>query len=157
MKTYKLNCWFDGACGPNNPGGYMGIGYLMKFSNTPEILVRISKGFPIAKDNTNNVAEQLALRELLLDLMNVKDALLDVVIRGDSQLTINQVSGRYKIKDKGLWFHKLSKENKSLVADLRLKGHNISFLWVRREENAEADKLSKQGIDKSYQLSRFEH
>lgn len=88
---------------------------------------------------TNNVAEYKALllgidRGLMLGATE-----LDLV--GDSELIVKQVQGKYKVKDAGL---------KPLHAEARAKLADVSS-WsirhVRRENNAEADRLVNEALD----------
>ena len=88
---------------------------------------------------TNNVAEYKALllgieRGLMLGATE-----LDLV--GDSELIVKQVQGKYKVKDAGL---------KRLHAEARekLAGAGAwSIRHVRREHNAEADRLVNEALD----------
>ena len=88
---------------------------------------------------TNNVAEYRALllgidRGLLLGATE-----LDLV--GDSELIVKQVQGKYKVKDAGL---------KPLHAEVRSKLAGVgswSIRHVRREHNAEADRLVNEALD----------
>lgn len=87
---------------------------------------------------TNNVAEY---RALLLGIETAK-ALggddLDLV--GDSELVVKQVQGKYRVKDAGL---------RPLHAEVRraLEGIRWSIRHVRREHNAEADRLVNEALD----------
>jgi ribonuclease HI len=88
---------------------------------------------------TNNVAEYRALllgieRGLMLGATE-----LDLV--GDSELIVKQVQGKYKVKDAGL---------KPLHAEVRSKLAGVgdwSIRHVRREHNAEADRLVNEALD----------
>ena len=88
---------------------------------------------------TNNVAEYKALllgidRGLMLGATE-----LDLV--GDSELIVKQVQGKYKVKDAGL---------KLLHAEARAKLADVgswSIRHVRREHNAEADRLVNEALD----------
>jgi ribonuclease HI len=90
-------------------------------------------------DATNNVAEYRAL------LLGLERALArgarEVELIGDSELVVRQVRGEYKVKDealKGLY----AKVVKSL-SDLDW----WSIRHVRREDNAEADRLVNVALD----------
>jgi ribonuclease HI len=90
---------------------------------------------------TNNVAEY---RALLLGIERARAfgaAELDLV--GDSELVVRQLKGEYKVKDPGL---------RELHAQVRaaLTGfERWSIRHVRREHNAEADRLVNEALDGS--------
>ena len=88
---------------------------------------------------TNNVAEYRALL-LGIELARSLGA-REVELIGDSQLVVRQVKGEYRVKDAGL---------KPLHAEVRaaLAGFDRwSIRDVRREQNAEADRLVNETLD----------
>lgn len=88
---------------------------------------------------TNNVAEYRALLlgiELATELGADE---LDLV--GDSELIVKQVRGEYRVKDPGL--KPLHAEVKEALAPIRA----WSIRHVRREKNAEADRLVNETLD----------
>ena len=88
---------------------------------------------------TNNVAEYQALLaglELALDRGVER---LDVFL--DSELVVRQVNGRYKVKDAGL------KPLHAQACQLLSRFHEVDVKHVRREQNAEADRLVNEAID----------
>ncbi len=88
---------------------------------------------------TNNVAEYQALLaglELALDRGVER---LDVFL--DSELVVRQVSGKYKVKDAGL------KPLHAQACQLLSRFHEVDVKHVRREQNAEADRLVNEAID----------
>jgi dinuclear metal center YbgI/SA1388 family protein len=88
---------------------------------------------------TNNVAEYQALLaglELALDRGIER---LDVFL--DSELVVRQVNGQYKVKDAGL------KPLHAQACQLLSRFHEIDVRHVRREQNAEADRLVNEAID----------
>ena len=84
---------------------------------------------------TNNVAEYeglLAAAQWIVDEgINEK-----ILIKGDSQLVIKQMKGEYRVN---------SATSKKYVPEIKrlLQGLDVSFSWVPREENEEADELSR--------------
>ena len=97
-------------------------------------------GFSLFLDRvTNNVAEYqgciLAL-EKLVELGAKK-----VVLKADSQLMVNQLSGTYRVKTEHLF--PLFNKAKALAKNFE----SISYVYVPREQNKEADKLANQAID----------
>ena len=88
---------------------------------------------------TNNVAEYQALLaglELALDRGIER---LDVFL--DSELVVRQVNGEYKVKDAGL------KPLHAQACQLLSRFHEVDVKHVRREQNAEADRLVNEAID----------
>lgn len=88
---------------------------------------------------TNNVAEY---RALLLGIELARDlGASEVELVGDSQLIVRQVQGAYRVKDAGL--KPLHAEVKSVLAGF----DSWSIRDVRREHNAEADRLVNEVLD----------
>lgn len=88
---------------------------------------------------TNNVAEYRAL------LLGIERAAAlgaeEVELIGDSELIVRQVKGEYKVKDAAL--RELHAEVKRALAPFE----RWSIHHVRREHNAEADRLVNQALD----------
>lgn len=124
--------FFDGAC-RGNPGP-MGIGAVLleNGKKVKEISKRLGKG-------TNNIAEWSALIEGLK--MAKAHGCREVEVRGDSQLIIKQITGRYRVKSENLI--PLYDEAKRLTASFG----KISFKWVKRDNNALTDALSNRAFD----------
>lgn len=88
---------------------------------------------------TNNVAEYRALL-LGIEMATAHGAEhLDLV--GDSELIVRQVEGRYKVKDATM--RELHAEVKRALAGL----DSWTIRHVRRESNAEADRLVNAALD----------
>jgi ribonuclease HI len=89
---------------------------------------------------TNNIAEYTAA---LLGITRAIDiGATEIELRSDSQLMIEQLSGRYKIKNTEL------KKLAGKIGDaIGTWGWKISFTHVYREQNAEADRLSNVAMD----------
>ncbi len=88
---------------------------------------------------TNNVAEYRALL-LGIELAAARGA-SEVDLVGDSELIVRQVEGRYKVKDPTM--RRLHGEVKRALADF--EGWTIRH--VRREANADADRLVNEALD----------
>jgi ribonuclease HI len=125
--------WSDGAA-RGNPGP-AGAGAVLK-KPSGEVLAEVS-GF--LGHTTNNVAEYKAL------LMGLERALAlgirRIEVRADSELLIKQLRGEYRVKDEKLKL--LFAEAKALLARFA----SSRLLHVRREQNADADRLANAGID----------
>ncbi len=126
------NAWFDGATKESNPG-LRGIGGVLKgpAGERIEISEEIGQG-------TNNEAEYAALMAVLDAAVEAK--VENLVVHGDSQLVVRQVNGE--------WFIKAKELVPMCKTVLELKGQipNITIRWIPREENSEADALSKKSL-----------
>ena len=132
--------WFDGACGPVNPGGTATYGVMIK-DQDGSILVWehgfVGKGSAMS----NNVAEYAGVLQILKYLSTRPPG--RVTIHGDSNLVISQLNGKWRMR-KGLYLS-TAKEAKALLAHLHKCGWQINLCWIPREQNEECDALSKKG------------
>lgn len=133
-----IKCYIDGACGPKNPGGAMGWGGVVLQDGIR--IEEFSTFYPDADANSNNVAEYLALQEVLdrLGKMGLGDEKIEIYT--DSMLIKKQIDGHWKIK-RGLY-----KDNALDAKKMTKKFKNLRVFWLPREENGEADMLSKKGF-----------
>ncbi len=92
---------------------------------------------------SNNVAEYAALCEVLRVLL--RDGRKDepVEVRSDSRLLVNQMSGNWKFR-KGIYAEKYRE-----AVGLTTQFTELSFKWVPREENEEADALTREAYSKA--------
>jgi ribonuclease HI len=130
---------FDGACEPYNPGGWGGWGFAIWDPSGQEIACGhgvLDKGGGM----TNNVAEYTAALECVRRWITLENA-APLLIRGDSKLVIEQMSGRWKAKAGA--YVPVHHELRALVG---ASGLAITWEWVPRTDNARADDLSKQGL-----------
>jgi ribonuclease HI len=101
-----------------------------------EVVAEIAEGLG---ETTNNVAEYIAV------IMGLERAgelgAADVLLRSDSQLLINQITGVYKVKSPHL--QPLHRRVLQLAAGFE----RIRFEHVPRARNAEADRLANLGVD----------
>ena len=118
-----------------NPGE-SGSGAIVADQATGELLAEISLYGGIA---SNNVAEYKGMiagvrRAIELD----PDA--ELLVRLDSKLVVEQMSGRWKIKHPAM---------AELAAEARevLTGTPVRFQWIPRLENSRADKLANLAMD----------
>lgn len=132
-----IELYFDGCCEPKNPGGNGGAGVIIKKDGVT--IEQLANYCGNGQNMTNNVAEYQALIDGLKYLSNQNLFNEEIKVFGDSQLVIEQMSGRWKIK-KGIY------EPKAIeAAKLKIKFKNIKFEWIPREQNIECDCLSKIG------------
>jgi ribonuclease HI len=126
--------WTDGAA-RGNPGP-AGAGIMLK-SATGEVLA--AEGTFLGH-TTNNVAEY---RALLLGLERALElGVKRVEVRADSELLIKQLKGEYRVRNEGL--RPLYEQALGLLGRFTA----TRLLHVRREHNAEADRLANEGIDR---------
>jgi ribonuclease HI len=128
-----ITIYFDGLCYPRNPGGVAAYGYLVY--RDKELIHRGFGAVGEGRGMTNNVAEyeglMAAARWLADEGIDEK-----ISIKGDSELVIKQMKGEYRIA---------SATSRKYVPEIKrlLEGRSVSFSWVPREKNEEADKLSR--------------
>ena len=90
---------------------------------------------------TNNVAEY---RALLLGIELAQElGASEVELVGDSELIVKQVKGEYRVKDATL--RPLHAEVRAALGDFE----RWSIRHVRREQNAEADRLVNETLDEA--------
>lgn len=138
--------WFDGGCGPRNPGGTGTYGVVIKNGDTPlcELKGVVEDGLPC----TNNWAEYTALYEGIKWIKQNFSNPPMIQVYGDSNMVINMVKkawgyhkGRYMPhKDKPHLANMLSKVHKEI------EGLMIMFDWIPREQNSRADELSEEAL-----------
>jgi probable phosphoglycerate mutase len=120
-----------------NPGP-AGSGAVVIDADTGEVILEIAKFIGVA---TNNVAEYLALKAGLEGAIGINPA-ARILVRMDSKLVIEQMSGTWKIKHPDMI---------QLAAEVQkvARGHEIKWMWIPREENSRADALANKAMDES--------
>ena len=125
-----------------NPGP-AGSGAVLIDQDTGSILAEVALFIGIS---TNNVAEYravLAAVELANEI--VPDA--ELLVRMDSKLVVEQMSGRWKIKNEGM--QDLSTQMASAIGSRK-----ITFEWIPREQNTKADALANEAMDAEASVTR---
>ena len=121
-----------GSRGNPGPAGYGAVVY----ASDGSVLAERAAGIGTA---TNNVAEYGGL------IAGLKAALelgaTEVDIRMDSKLVIEQVSGRWQVKNEGL--RPLARE----AVELLSRFHSKTATWIPREKNKHADRLANEAMD----------
>lgn len=125
--------YFDGLC-EANPGGWMSWAWVA-LARDGAVVANGGKCSPPQPANTNNLAEYFGLLSGLRWLKDHGHA--GIRVRGDSQLVVNQVSGRWQVNAVAL--RPLSVEARGLVAEL-----GVTLEWVPREKNHRADALARE-------------
>jgi len=120
-----------------NPGP-AGFGAVVRETATGEILLERYASLGVT---TNNVAEYRGLIAGLQAALELKATHVDV--RMDSKLVVEQMSGRWQIKNPGL--RPLAAEAATLVGRFT----TVTFDWIPRERNKAADALANQAMDEA--------
>ena len=98
---------------------------------------------PLGKQS-NNVAEYSGLIAGLRAAQRL-DPAAEVEARMDSKLVVEQMSGRWKIKHEDM--RRLALEARELAGLISRGGGSVSYTWIPREKNKDADALSNDGMD----------
>jgi ribonuclease H / adenosylcobalamin/alpha-ribazole phosphatase len=123
-----------GSRGNPGPAGY---GALVHDPLTGEVLAEVRDSLGTT---TNNVAEYSGLVAGLRAAAELAPG-ADVEVRMDSKLVVEQMSGRWKIKNSDLQSLARSAE------DQAQRLGRITYVWVPRERNTRADRLANQAMD----------
>lgn len=125
----------DGLCQPENPGGIAAYGWVAYQGEE-----KIGEGYEVVAEGpeaTNNVAEYSGVIAALEWLLKNNFQNKEIILRSDSQLCIYQLQGQYRVKAPRII--PLYSKAVQLLAQFK----NITLEWVPREENEEADMLSR--------------
>ena len=129
--SYTL--YFDGACRGNPGRSSYGLVVFDKDGNE----VINDKGY--IGITTNNVAEYCGLLRGLIvcEKMGIKD----LNVKGDSNLVIQHVTGKWKVRNKNL------KKIHTQIKEIDKNFKSISYEHVYRKFNKRADALANQALD----------
>jgi ribonuclease HI len=141
--TRRLIVEADGGS-RGNPGIAAG-GSVVIDEATGEVLAELGVYVGVA---TNNVAEYSGMIAGVTRALAI-DPNAELRIRLDSKLVVEQMSGRWKIKHPDM---------ADLAAEARglLIGTPVGFEWIPRAENARADRLANEAMDKRLSFARPE-
>ena len=123
-----------------NPG-VAGYGALVRDTDTGALLAERAEPLGTA---SNNVAEYRGLIAGLQAAAAV-DPAADVLVRMDSKLVVEQMSGRWKIKHADM--RRLALEARELAGVFGRAGGSVRYEWVPRADNKAADALSNAAMD----------
>jgi ribonuclease HI len=118
-----------------NPGP---AGYGVRIEQDDGSIVELKQSLGTA---TNNIAEYNGLLAALR--WAVEHDVASLHVRSDSELLVKQMRGEYRVKNPGLL--PLYEEARALVQRLG----RVRFEHVRREHNAEADRLANEAMDEA--------
>ena len=118
-----------------NPG-HAGYGALVRDPKTGAILVEKAGYIGIASNNVAEYSGLLAGLELAKEI----DPDCRILVKLDSKLVVEQMSGRWKIKHADM--QKLAGQARRIVDSRRVR-----YEWIPRERNKDADRLSNEAMD----------
>ncbi|MFE3452153.1 bifunctional RNase H/acid phosphatase [Nonomuraea sp. NPDC059194] len=124
-----------GSRGNPGPAGY---GAVVMDAADRQVLAEAAEAIGVA---TNNVAEYRGLIAGLTSVLDLGGDGAMVEVRMDSKLVIEQMAGRWKVKNEGL--RPLAIEAQALARRLRVTG----WTWIPRERNKHADRLANEAMD----------
>lgn len=130
----SITAYFDGLCAPCNPGGVATWGIVILGNKK---IIHKDCGLacePYSPTSTNNYAEYTALIKALEFCL--KNDFPQVGIFGDSQLVIRQMLGEYNVNSPNI--QPLHQKATAIARKIE----NVSFTWVKREQNVLADEMS---------------
>ena len=99
----------------------------------------IAELFEFIGTATNNVAEYSGLIAAL-HFVNKIDPAAEIEVAMDSKLVVEQMSGRWQIKNEAM----------RALAKTAIQAHDaklVRYRWIPREENAHADRLANKALD----------
>jgi len=123
-----------------NPGR-AGYGALVRDAVSGTVIAERAESVGIA---SNNVAEYSGLVAGLKAAFDI-DPAAQVTVRLDSKLLVEQMSGRWKIKQPDM--RRLALQARDMAADLNAAGGSVTYTWVPRAENSAADALANSAMD----------
>ncbi|MBA2552210.1 MAG: bifunctional RNase H/acid phosphatase [Geodermatophilaceae bacterium] len=124
-----------GSRGNPGPAGY---GAVVRDADTGEVLAEEAEAIGRA---TNNVAEYRGLIAGLSAATRFPAA--EILVRMDSKLVVEQMSGRWKIKHPDM--RPLALQAQRLLRELP----PTTFSWIPREINQHADRLANEAMDRA--------
>jgi ribonuclease H / adenosylcobalamin/alpha-ribazole phosphatase len=123
-----------------NPGN-AGYGALVRDAVSGEVIAERAESVGIA---SNNVAEYSGLVAGLKAAFDI-DPAAEVSVRLDSKLLVEQMSGRWKIKQHDM--RRLALQAGEVAGDLSAAGGSVTYTWIPRAENSAADALANSAMD----------
>lgn len=131
---YYINT--DGSVQGGNPGGWAVSGFIVYRAG--KVVHAGRYNFGKGGEVTNNQAEYMGVLSALVWCMNNLDRGSRIVVRSDSQLVVNQLTGKWNCYNQFLDaaradIHKIVKEN----------GFKVHYQWVPRAKNRAADLVSR--------------
>jgi ribonuclease HI len=137
----NIQVYFDGLCQPSNPGGTLCFVFIVKNEQGNTIYNEYELA---AHNSTNNVAEYTGIIKALEWLIANNYQNQSIVIKGDSQLVIQQIKRNFKVKSHNII--SLYHDAISLISKFK----HTQFELIPREQNKEADRLSNMAYQEQH-------
>ena len=131
----KLIAYTDGACRGNPGESAIGV-IVFDAEDLQKPVLQLSESIGVM---TNNQAEYISLIKLLENTANMQYN--SMTIKMDSQLVVEQMNGRYKVKNKNL----LPLFTKAVKL---FNAKKIQLVHIPRELNTQADALANAALDR---------
>ena len=131
----KLIAYTDGACRGNPGESAIGV-IVFDGEDLQKPVLQLSESIGVM---TNNQAEYISLIKLLENTANMQYS--SMTIKMDSQLVVEQMNGRYKVKNKNL----LPLFTKAVKL---FNTKKIQLVHIPRELNTQADALANAALDR---------
>ena len=133
-----IEIYSDGLAQPRNPG--IGTYGYAVYRDGKEL--KTGHGFD-GNPVSNNHAEYAGLIEALRSVADFQDE--EIVVKSDSKMLVNQMSGEWKVSKRAF---KNPAEGSYVEAflmarEIAARFSHLKFVWIPREENTEADTLSR--------------
>ena len=139
----EIEMWYDGACAPCNPGGTGSYGVIIKRGT--EVLFEESKVVGSGPTISNNVAEYAGVIAGMEWLIGHGFEKSKILVRGDNKMSVMQMAGFWKVRSWGGLYVPFWRQAQELIKNFK----SIDFKWIPREENGEADEISKRALKES--------
>jgi ribonuclease H / adenosylcobalamin/alpha-ribazole phosphatase len=142
-----LMVYTDGAS-RSNPG-HASCAYLVGFAGKDPF--KTHKQY-LGDTITNNQAEYRGMALALAYLVELissspSRSFGSIAIHSDSQLVVEQINGKWKVRDADL--KATCEECQANLRTLRERGHQVTLQWIPREKNSRADQLCNQALDQA--------
>jgi ribonuclease HI len=148
VKVYlpKYLLEFDGGANPN-PGPCAGAFVIYRLDENGNKIEMLFEGGSYCEQGTNNIGEYMGLLEGLKVCNEYK--LDGILITGDSNLVVKQVTNQWKINFSHIKIYH------SQIQELLKKFECVHIRHVYREHNKKADQLSDETLEKKKNWIRF--
>lgn len=147
-----LYLYCDGAIEPKNPGGHAVGAWVLK-NEAGQVLGKGSHSYGSEPDVTNNIAEYGAVKSGIEQLIARGLVHAPITVRTDSELIVKQLNGVYACRN--LVLREMRDAIYMMLEDFT---DEVTFEWIPREENTEADTESRAlyGTPLKYSIDWYE-
>lgn len=131
-----FSAYFDGAVQPHNPGGHGGYGLIVYNGQRVVHSESVYVGrWPSLSNNCTEYAGAIAALRYFL-----KHDISEGTIYGDADMIVQQLNGSWRVKSGAYvpYYHE--------AYALRVQVPAVAIKWIPREQNGDADTLSKRAV-----------